>query len=153
MNIYNRITIKKGRINEVSNFLEKELPNIFNIVRDRLKVVRNVGHLGGAGYPDVRVDYDHNKVVYLDIKATTRPDTASTRDFYFTPLGETKRKVTLSAKHAVLGFVVDGKPNMFKIIGWKLSDLSKIRVGTKPEFNADNLEIYKKEAILNENHV
>jgi hypothetical protein len=48
-----------------------------------------------------------------------------------------------------LGFITNGVgPERFKTIGWKLADLSKINVSMKPEFNADNLEIYKKEAII-----
>jgi hypothetical protein len=34
--------------------------------------------------------------------------------------------------------------------GWKLVDLHKINVHMKPEFNCDNLEIYRRDAIIAE---
>ena len=153
MHIYYRTPIRIRRINEVSNFLEREVPRIFHSITDYMKTIRDVIHFGGVGYPDIKIVASSGKVIYIDIKATTRPETGSARDFYITPLGKTKEKVSTSGKHAVLGFVIDGNPNNFRTIGWKLSDLSKIRIRMKPEFNADNLEIYKKEAIIAENYV
>lgn len=53
-----------------------------------------------------------------------------------------------------MGFVIrEVEPQQFKTVGWKLVDLSKIKVTMKPEFNTDNKEIYIKEAVIEERWV
>jgi hypothetical protein len=155
------ITIKKfyenpiqiKRINEVSNLLEKEFPKIFNANKDKFKVLKSVEHLGGMGYPDEKVQDVFGRTTYIDIKGTTRPETGSARDFYFTPLTEAKKKIKVNGRHALSSFIISGTPNAFKTIGWKLVDLSKIKVSMKPEFNADNKELYRKETIIAERYI
>ena len=147
----NPITTK--RINEVSNHLEEQVPLMFQHNISQFSVIKEVRRLGGSGYPDLIVADNYDRYTYIDIKATQRPDTGSPRDFYITPLKETKRKVDHNGRHCVLGFVVSGTPNNFKIIGWKLVDLYNVRLGMKPEFNCSNLELYRKENILAENSI
>jgi len=58
-------------------------------------------------------------------------------------------KIDSDGFHLLLGFIIkETKHEKFITIGWKLVDLSKIKVSLKAEFNADNLEIYKSEAII-----
>jgi len=152
MHTYYNTPIRIKRINEVSNFLEKEIPKVFDAMRGKFVVLKNVVNLGGSGYPNLRIDYTGGHV-YADVKATMRPDRGSARDFYFTAGVETKKKVTKDGKHAVLGFIIHGSPSNYRTVGWKLSDLSKVSVKAKTEFNADNLEIYKREAVIKENHI
>ncbi|GAB4302121.1 MAG: hypothetical protein Kow0090_17690 [Myxococcota bacterium] len=40
------------------------------------------------------------------------------------------------------------KEKEFIITGWRLIDLFNVKVSMKPESNADNLELYKKENII-----
>ncbi len=145
--------ISIGRINEVSNYLEEQVPIMFKNNKHCFKVIQDVRRLGGSGYPDLIVLDVYGGVTYIDIKATQRPSTGSPRDFYITPLRETRRKINHSGKHCVLGFVIDGKPNSFKIVGWKLVNLYNIRLRLKPEFNCTNLELYREENILAENNI
>ena len=150
---FNTNPINKRRINEVSNFLERQIPLIFNQNRGHFRIIKTIKYLGRVGYPDGKIVDVYDRVIYLEIKATQRPDVGSPRDFYFTPLEETKRKITASGKHCLLGFIISGQPGNFRTIGWKLVDLSKIRVNLKPEFNADNRELYRRETILAENYI
>ena len=61
------------------------------------------------------------------------------------------RKLTQMVFYLLLGFIIrEIEPEKFITIGWKLVNLSKIKVSIKAEFNADNLEIYKPEAIIKE---
>ncbi len=153
MNYFYNNPIHVKRINEVSNFLEEQVPRMFENNRSQFKVIRNVRHLGGSGYPDLLVIDEFGRHVYIDIKATQRPDKSSPRDFYITPLKQTRKKVTQNGKHCVLGFVVEGSPNNFKTIAWKLVDLYKVKLSMKPEFNCDNKELYRNEYVLAENHI
>ena len=89
--------------------------------------------------------------MFLEIKATTRPDKGSPRDFYYSAGLRTQTKIDADGMHLLLGFVIkEVGEKLFKTLGWKLVDLSRLKVGLKAEFNADNLEIYKPEAILRE---
>ena len=54
----------------------------------------------------------------------------------------------------MLGFVIkEIEPKVFKTVGWKMVDLSKVYVRMKPKFNADNKELYKKEALIAESWI
>ena len=91
------------------------------------------------------------RISFVDIKATTRPDVGSPRDFYYSTKEKTLEKINSDGFHLLLGFIIrEIEPEKFITIGWKLVDLSKIKVSIKAEFNADNLEIYKPEAIIKE---
>lgn len=150
---FHESSISVARINEVSNYIEKVLPDMFRSSRSEFKVIDNVEFLGRTGYPDEKITEVTGRITYIEVKATKRPDTGSPRDFYFTPLEKTRKKVRESGRHALLGFIIRGEPHAFKTVGWKLSDLSKIEVSIKPEFNADNKEIYKREAIVAEGKI
>jgi hypothetical protein len=121
-------------------------------LKDKLPSIKEIKHWGEKGYPDTYIAGVDNRITYLEIKATTRPDQGSPRDFYFTPLRMAKMKITTDAHHFILGFVIkESSPKIFHTIGWKLADLYKMNVSMKPEFNCNNLEIYKSEAIIREN--
>ncbi len=139
---------KQFRINDVSTVLERELVE----ARVPLKTVRQLKRLGAGGYPDCLIVDENGQTTYVDIKATTRRrEEASARDFFFTGLEKTRQKVTRDGLHLLLGFMVkEVMPEQFKVVGWKLVDLSKLRVSLKPEFNASNPEIYKPEGIIAE---
>jgi len=153
MRHYNANPINISRPNEVSNFLEKEVPSLFHRNRSRFSAVTDVKHLGGSGYPDLLVTDSFGRCIYVDIKATQRPDSGSPRDFYITPLTETRRKVTSDGKHCALGFVISGEPYNFRTFAWKLVDLYNVNLRMKPEFNCSNTELYRKEHILAEGHI
>ncbi|WP_457550832.1 hypothetical protein [Archaeoglobus sp.] len=70
------------RPNEVSVFLEIVFPNKFEEIRKDLKTIESVIHLKRSGYPDVKLIDKFERCTFLEIKATTRPDSASPRDFF-----------------------------------------------------------------------
>ena len=138
------------RPNEVGRILEYEIYN----TSKNFKVISKVQPLKQVGYPDIKIIEKTGKICFLDIKATTRPDKGSPRDFYYSTKEKTLEKINSDGFHLLLSFIIkESNPEKFITIGWKLVDLSKIKVGLKAEFNADNLEIYKPEAIIKEEWV
>lgn len=153
--LYQRITGRTPtnfRPNEVGIALEHVFPQRAKLMikNGQINNIRCIRHLKAHGYPDAEISDIWDRTTYMEIKATTRPDIGSARDFFFTPLSATSRKVTRSARHLLLGFILEEeiKAHHFRTVGWKLVDLSRIKLSLKPEFNANNLEIYKREAIL-----
>ena len=145
---------KNFRPNEVSVYLEYMFPKIFNKNKDKFKVIKDVEHLTKTGYPDEKIVDVYGRVTFIEIKATTRPDEGSPRDFFFTPLENTRDKISEDGRHILIGFVIkEIEPKVFKTVGWKMVDLSKVYVRMKPEFNADNRELYKKEALIAESWI
>ena len=155
--VYKRVMGKSPRAfrpNEAGVVLEYEFPLVYQAMSSKFKVIKSIKHLKGKGYPDSLILDTFGKSTFVEIKATTKPNEGSPRDFYFTPLEKAKQKITMDAKHLLLGFVIrETKPEEYNTIGWKLCDLSQIVVSMKPEFNANNLEIYKKEALIRENWI
>ena len=138
---------KAFRPNEVGRVLEYEICN----TPKNFKVILRIQPLKQVGYPDVKIIEKTGRISFVDIKATTRPDVGSPRDFYYSPKKKTLEKINSDGFHLLLGFIIkETEPEKFITIGWKLVDLSKIKVSLKAEFNADNLEIYKPEAIIKE---
>jgi hypothetical protein len=143
------------RVNAVSGLMEIRLPQVAAQLRDAFRVIGSVESMRGSGYPDARVTERSGQVSYLEVKATTRPDEGSPRDFYFTGLQASRSKVLSDGRHILLSFVLsEPQPGVyFSVVGWKLVDLSRIRVSLKPEFNADNLELYKPENVIAQNQL
>ena len=146
-----KLVIKKEpnafRPNEVGKILEYEIYN----TPKKFKVISEIQLLKEVGYPDVKVIEKTGRVSFVDIKATTRPDVGSPRDFYYSTKEKTLKKIDSDAFHLLLGFIIkETESGKFITVGWKLVDLSKIKVSIKAEFNADNLEIYKPDAIIKE---
>ncbi|MEM0438741.1 MAG: hypothetical protein QXP18_01825, partial [Sulfolobales archaeon] len=55
-------------------------------------------------------------------------------------------KITKDASHVLVSFIHRDK----KVLGFKIVDLSKVRVTLKNEFNTNNPNLYKKENIIRE---
>ncbi len=137
------------RLNEVSTLLKLLVEQAAGSLQ--LHGISEFSRLGASGYPDFVVVHRTGLHAYLDINATTRPGTGSARDFYFTPLEETRRKITEDGLHLLLGFTLrQVNEAAYVITGWKLVDLSKITVKFEPEFNADNRELYRDETIIDQ---
>lgn len=138
---------KSFRPNEVSRIVEYEIPTISN----KFKVINRIIPLKQSGYPDIKVIENSGRIIFVDIKVTTRPEVGSPRNFFYSPQEKTIEKIDSDGIHLLLGFVIkEAKPGQFSTTGWKIVDLSKIKVSMKAEFNADNIGIYKPEAILAE---
>lgn len=142
---------KNFRNNEAAVVVESEVEPTFKSLLPRLDCISRFEHLPGQGYPDTRITTKYEKTTYVEIKATTRPNEGSPRDFYFTPLESARGKIRESGHHFLLGFVMrEDSPKSFITTGWKLVDLYRIRVSMKPEFNCDNLELYRTDTLISE---
>ncbi len=135
-----------GRANELSNYLETFLINYMKR-QNKFEIYRpnnSSQHTQTAGYPDYIVK-SKKSFIYAELK-TYQDKTASSslRSFYYKP--SENNKITSSAPHILIGFNVESKggenKSPFKIKGVKVLDLYNLKVTLKPEFNANNIDIY-----------
>jgi hypothetical protein len=135
------------RINEASKFFEDGIHRHLNetpgLTCDTPPT--RAGEHQRSGYPDLRIIDQATKLVfYLDPKLVEQGSAESTfRTFYFEPKNETL-KITDDAVHLLVGIEHDGKERLWTFTGWRLVDLSKLRVRLKAEFQAGNAELYQK---------
>ena len=135
------------RINEASKFFEDGIHKRLNAIPGiRCEVPPNrEGDHQRSGYPDLRiVDLESKLVFYLDPKLVEQGSAESSfRSFYFEPKNETL-KITDDAVHLLVGIEHDGKNPLWTFTGWRLVDLSTLRVRLKAEFQASNAGLYQK---------
>ncbi len=133
------------RINEASRLFEEDLlarlhaaPGIDCTVPET-----RAGNRQRSGYPDLEItDRESGAVFYLDPKLAEQTSIASTlRTFYFEPKDETL-KINKDAVHLLVGIEHDGQSGAWTFTGWRLVDLSRLRVRLKAEFQASNAELY-----------
>jgi hypothetical protein len=135
------------RINEASKFFEDLLLEKLNAtpgLKCEVPTNRNGVHQR-SGYPDLRItDSESKTVFYLDPKLVAENSADSTfRSFYFEPKNETL-KITDDAVHLLAGIEHNGKPGEWKFTGWRIVDVSKLRVRLKAEFQASNADLYRE---------
>jgi hypothetical protein len=141
---------KLRRINEASKFFEDGILNRINStpgLRCEVPPTRSGEHQR-SGYPDLRItDLETKTVFYLDPKLVEQGSSESTfRTFYFEPKNETL-KITDDAVHLLAGIEHDGKEHEWTFTGWRLVDLSSLRVRLKAEFQASNADLYQKSTL------
>ena len=128
-----------NRINEVSRAIENELVEEISKTGLKPKI------LPAMGYPDIELIDQHGRLTYLEIKISSIIKHSRLRSFYYT----TGKKIKRDARHLLLGLlIIEEKDKYWKIEEWTLTDLSKLIVYLKAEFNASNIDIYKPELIL-----
>jgi len=121
------------RPNEISNRLEEKL---------RTKLQGIIPENKTAGYPNIMIERG-GKTYYVEVKlAEARKLKSNLRTFYYEPVE--LAKVKSDASHIMVGFIHRAKA----VIGFKIVDLSKIKVKLKSEFNANNKELYKEGAVI-----
>jgi hypothetical protein len=137
------------RNNEVGVFADKIIPKFFQRNKDKVKIIKSFERLSLNGYPDEVIIDNYGRTTYLEVKTTSRRNVGSPRDFFFSPLKNSKKKITDDGRHLLLCFDInEQREKEFVVVGWCLIDLFGVKVSMKPEFNTDNLELYKKENIL-----
>ena len=101
------------------------------------------GHEQRSGYPDLKItDLASGEIFYLDPKLMERgSEKSSFRTFYFEPKDGTL-KITEDATHLLVGIEHDGKAGEWTFLGWRLVDLSQLKVRLKAEFQAANRDLY-----------
>ncbi|MFL6544606.1 MAG: hypothetical protein ACJ8LM_05405 [Candidatus Udaeobacter sp.] len=142
------------RINEVSSHFENSLRELLNATPGVHCAfpLTNDGKPQRSGYPDLRiVDIDSKRVFYIDPKlyAAAGRD-SSFRTFYFEPK-KTTNKVRDDAVHFIVGFAHERRgesSSRWKFTRWDLVDLSQFQVKLKAEFQGNNRDMYRAEAIV-----
>jgi hypothetical protein len=138
---------KLRRINEASRFFEDGLRARLDAeegIACRFPPTRS-GKTQRSGYPDLEIaDEASGLVFYLDPKLVERASLGSTlRTFYFEPKDGTL-KITRDAVHLLVGIEHDGRAGQWTFTGWRIVDLSDLRVRLKAEFQASNADLYRE---------
>jgi hypothetical protein len=140
-----------GRINEASRHIENELLTRLNAVPGwKCGIPKTASATEQrSGYPDLRLELEDGRIVYLDPKLHASDNkTSSFRTFYFEPKSETL-KITEDAHHLLVGVSHSPGPDgRLHFDSWELVDISTMPVRLKAEFQSSNREIYRKEAIV-----
>jgi hypothetical protein len=114
-----------SRVNEVGRRIEETIVNEMN------KLPLSVKRLGKTGYPDIEISYQ-DLISYLEMKTSSVKEKSGFRYFYYTR-GD---KIKNNARHLLLDIAVtEENPGYWKVDKWSLSDLSKLTVRLKNEFN------------------
>jgi hypothetical protein len=133
-----RSRFQGSRVNEVGRRIEELLVNELN------KQPLSVKKLGSAGYPDIEISHN-GRTIYLEMKTSSVILDSSFRYFYYT----SGKKIKSNAKHLLLDITVsEESPHYWKIEKWALSDLSRLKLRLKCEFNASKSDLLDKEARL-----
>jgi len=122
-----------SRINEVGRRIEEIAVNEMN--KTPLLTVRR---LGKTGYPDIEISH-MQRITYLEMKTSSIKEERSTfRYFYYGNVD----KIKANASHLLLNVsVTQESPGYWKVDSWILSDLSKLYVSLKNEFNATKRDL------------
>ena len=144
---------RAGRINEASRFIEDQLRQELNKEPGWKCMIPCTagGEEQRSGYPDLRLVLENGSVVYLDPKLFEEDSRTSTlRTFYFEPK-TTTNKVHDDARHLLVAVRHEGKSSAdLRLLGWELVDVSRICVRLKAEFQASNLDMYRKDNVVAE---
>lgn len=137
-----------NRPNDVSTQVEGKLETALEA--RGIKVQRPKADQGRSpgGYPD-RLIWHAGEPTYLEVKVSREQNIVqgSARNFFYQPTANSK--IRHDARHLLVGFAIrETSEKQWILTGWKVVDLWHLRVKLKPEYNADNLEIYRDEAIL-----
>jgi len=126
------------RVNEVGRRIEELLVNELN------KQPLSVKRLSSTGYPDIEISHS-GRIIYLEMKTSSVTKDSSFRYFYYS----SGKKIKSDARHLLLDITVRREsPDYWKIEKWALSDLSKLKLRLKCEFNASKKDLLDKEARL-----
>jgi hypothetical protein len=125
-----------NRVNEVGRRIEETIVNEMN------KLPLSVKRLGKTGYPDIEISY-HDLISYLEMKTSSVKEKSGFRYFYYT----SGNKIKNSARHLLLDIAVtEENPGYWKVDKWSLSDLSRLTVRLKSEFNASKTDLMDEKA-------
>jgi hypothetical protein len=125
-----------GRVNEVGRRIEQV------IVHEMDKHPLKVKQLPKSGYPDIEIVYN-GITTYLEMKTSSVKKKSGFRYFYYT----SGTKINTNARHLLLNVTVSQEePKYWKVENWALSDLSKLDVKLKNEFNASKSDLLNEKA-------
>lgn len=140
-----------GRINEASRHIEDQLLKELNSIPGWTCSIPETadGKEQRSGYPDLRLELEDGRVVYLDPKLYARDSRdSSLRTFYYEPK-TTTAKVHDDAIHLLVGVAHNSaEGGSLRLEKWDLVDISRIRVRLKAEFQASNRDLYNTGGIV-----
>ncbi|RLC41607.1 MAG: hypothetical protein DRH44_07220 [Candidatus Coatesbacteria bacterium] len=114
------------------------------------------GKKKSAGYPDIEIEDEFGRTIYLDCKTYSSLTKDQTfRTFYFSPSKDPK--ITKDAFHILMSFELnrverEGR-RVFIPISWQIYTLDKLLIQVKHEFNASNRDLYTEEALLSKGKI
>lgn len=152
-----RVGIITNRPNEAGNQIELFVVEALKKVGLKAgKPASKSGKMKAAGYPDIQIEDESGRTIYLDCKTySAKTKDQSFRTFYFSPSEDPK--ITKDAFHLLMSFelVLDQRRGRlaFVPISWHIYTLDKLLIQVKHEFNASNRELYTKEALLVEGKI
>jgi len=142
--------VAANRPNDVSAKVEKMLQD--NLTESGVTAERpkpqGKQRAAAQGYPDLLL-WDADRPTYLEVKVSRVENISkgSARNFFYQPTQNSK--ITRDARHLLCGFSIEEDSEKKWILReWTITDLWFLRVKLKPEYNADNLEIYRREAVI-----
>lgn len=139
------------RINEASRFIEDQLLVELNTVPDWTSSIPKTadGKEQRSGYPDIRLELEDGRIVYLDPKLFARNSrNSSFRTFYFEPK-TTTGKVQDDARHLLIGVAHNsGAGGSLQFESWDIVDVSRLKVQLKAEFQASNRDLYSNDTVI-----
>jgi len=140
-----------GRINEASAHLESEILLQLDAVPGWKAGIPKTasGSEQRSGYPDIRLELEDGRVVYLDPKLYSADSRSSSfRSFYYEPKTATN-KVNDPAMHLLVGVQHNGETGQnLRLNQWELVDLSRLLIQLKAEFQASNRDLYQDETVV-----
>ncbi len=109
------------------------------------------------GYPDIEVIDSSGRITYLECKTYNLANIGTTqRAFYFSPSKESC-KVTADARHLVMSFQIEMAQRKgqqaYVPVHWRIYSTDSMVVQVKHEFNANNKQMYRPEALLAEGSI
>ncbi len=143
-----RAPITANRPNDVSVQIERRLQKQLESEGALVEMPRAKSGRSGGGYPD-RLLWLDEEPSYLEVKVSREENISqgSARNFFYQPVANSK--IRHAARHLLADFALREKSEKSWILtAWKIADLFYLRVKLKPEYNADNLEIYRDELVL-----
>ncbi len=141
-----------NRPNEAGNHIEPFVLEALNEVGLRADTpVAKSGRKKTAGYPDIQIEDEYGRTVYLECKTFSSKVKGTTfRSFYFSP--SKNPKITRNAFHLLMSFelirAVRPDRGAFVPVSWHIYTLDKLLTQVKHEFNASNKDLYTEKALL-----
>lgn len=129
--------LEGDRPNEVGSRIEAGL------VHEMKSSPLKVRQLIKKGYPDIEISEENGRLTYMEVKTSSSVEPSDLRYFYYSS-GE---KIKGNARHLLLNIAISKVPNsgnIWKVEKCSISDLSKLSVKLKAEFNATQRDLADK---------
>lgn len=124
------------RINDVGSQIESYIVHQLNAPPFTVR------QLGQKGYPDTELIFN-NETIYMELKTSGNNLESNYRYFYYS----TGRKIKKNARHILLSILAHSSDQGYWTVkSFILSDLSRLKVKLKAEFNSSKKELMEEDA-------